>query len=62
MSLDPRLLELLCCPAEEAGQACHGDLEETLSGLLCRKCGLIYPIEDGIPVMLPDHAKHKEER
>jgi len=62
MVLDPRLLELLCCPADLAGEPCHGDLEEGASGLLCRKCGLIYPIEDGIPVMLPDHAQRKDER
>ncbi len=55
--LDPRLLEILCCPAEQDGEPCHGDLSETPDGLLCAKCGLLYPIEDGIPVMLSDHAK-----
>ena len=55
--LDPRLLEILCCPAEPNGEACHGDLKETPEGLLCAKCGLLYPIEDGIPVMLADYAK-----
>lgn len=55
--LDPRLLEILCCPAEHNGEACHGDLNETPEGLLCVKCGLLYPIEDGIPVLLSDHAK-----
>ena len=54
--LDPRLLELLCCPAENAGQACHGTLTEVPGGLLCGTCGLLYPVEDGIPVMLQDHA------
>lgn len=61
MALDPRLLDILCCPAEEAGVACHGSLEETPSGLRCRTCGLTYPIEDGIPVMLPDRATPKEK-
>ncbi len=55
--LDPRLLEILCCPAEYDGVPCHGDLKELPEGLLCAKCGLLYPIEDGIPVMLADHAK-----
>jgi len=55
--LDPRLLEILCCPAEFNGGPCHGDLKETPEGLHCMKCGLLYPIEDGIPVMLADHAK-----
>lgn len=51
MPLDPRLLEILCCPA------CHGDLLEQSDGLHCLGCGLTYPIEDGIPVMLVDQAK-----
>ena len=45
------LLELLVCPA------CPGKprpVEE--SGLECRSCGRIYPIRDGIPVMLVDEA------
>jgi uncharacterized protein YbaR (Trm112 family) len=30
---------------------------EQPSGLHCQGCGLLYPIEDGIPVMLVDVAK-----
>jgi uncharacterized protein YbaR (Trm112 family) len=55
--LDPRLLEILCCPAEQDGAPCHGDLEEESGGLRCRVCGLVYPVEDGIPVMLQDQAR-----
>ena len=51
MPLDPRLLDILCCPA------CHGDVVEKAEGLHCQVCGLLYPIEDGIPVMLVDAAK-----
>ncbi len=54
MPLDPRLLEILCCPA------CHGDLAERPDCLKCRGCGRVYPIEDGIPVMLVDHAKQED--
>ncbi|HWQ09178.1 MAG TPA: Trm112 family protein [Holophaga sp.] len=56
MPLDPRLLAILCCPAEREGAPCHGDLEELPGGLRCKACGLVYPIEDGIPVMLPESA------
>jgi uncharacterized protein len=56
MPLDPRLLAILCCPAEHQGIPCHGDLEELSDGLRCRTCGLLYPIQDGIPVMLPECA------
>lgn len=58
--LDPRLLEILCCPAERDGEACHGELEEGAQGLRCKACGLLYPIVDGIPVMLPEEAKKVE--
>jgi uncharacterized protein YbaR (Trm112 family) len=54
--LDPRLLDILCCPAQEGPEPCHGDLEERPDGLLCLKCGRLYPVEDGIPVLLQDHA------
>jgi hypothetical protein len=57
MPLDPRLLDLLCCPAEEDGAPCHGELAQREDGLLCAKCARLYPIQDGIPVMLVDHAR-----
>ena len=51
------LLEILCCPM------CKGDLtlvsrssqgEEIVEGdLTCQKCATVYPIEDGIPNLLP---------
>jgi hypothetical protein len=55
--LDPRLLAILCCPAREEGEDCHGDLEAVAGGLGCLKCGRLYPVEDGIPVLLQDHAR-----
>lgn len=57
MPLDPRLLELLCCPADdEAGARCGGELEDRPDGLRCRACGRLYPVEEGIPVLLADRA------
>jgi uncharacterized protein YbaR (Trm112 family) len=51
------LMEILCCPV------CKGDLDleikkenetEVLEGsLFCKKCNEKYPIEDGIPNLLP---------
>jgi len=57
MPLDPELLAILCCPAEPGGVSCHGDLGECLDGLLCLKCGLVYPVEEGIPVLLETEAR-----
>ena len=53
----PDLLEILCCPV------CKGDLTlttqrekdgEIIDGVLhCARCPADYPIEDGIPDLLP---------
>ena len=52
-TMDPRLLEILACPS------CKKKV--TLAGeqLVCTnaKCGLKYPIRDGIPVMLVEEAE-----
>jgi uncharacterized protein YbaR (Trm112 family) len=53
LSLDPRLLELLCCPA--CRTAVRPLPDET--GLACDTCHRIYPIVDGIPVMLVEEAE-----
>jgi uncharacterized protein len=53
VSLAPELLEILVCPK------CKGDLEHRLDPevLVCHACRLVYPVEDGIPIMLIDEAK-----
>ena len=55
--MKPDLMEILCCPV------CRGDLKlsstrtegtEILEGnLRCDACKVDYPIEDGIPNLLP---------
>ncbi len=49
------IVNILACPR------CHGDLtliEENNdhTGLACSACHIVYPIDDGIPVMLIDKA------
>jgi len=53
MPLAPELLEILVCPK------CKGDLEYRLEpeSLVCHACRLVYPVEDGIPIMLIDEAQ-----
>jgi len=53
--ISKELLELLACPL------CKTDVElieykKGEHGLKCSKCNKIYPIKDGIPVMLVDEA------
>ncbi|MEO0293332.1 MAG: Trm112 family protein [candidate division WOR-3 bacterium] len=47
------LLDILVCPK------CKGSLrlDEKKERLICDKCKLAYPIEDGIPVMLIEEAE-----
>ncbi|HXF57381.1 MAG TPA: Trm112 family protein [Actinomycetota bacterium] len=56
MPLDKELLDILVCPS------CHGDVEyrEAEERIVCRACGLRYPVRDGIPVMLIDEAERPE--
>lgn len=53
MTVDKELLDLIVCPK------CKERLEllEQDRGLLCEKCQLVYPVTDGIPVMLVDEAR-----
>jgi uncharacterized protein YbaR (Trm112 family) len=50
-TLDPALLEIVVCPD------CHGDLRPGPGELACTACGLVYPVRDGIPVLLVDEAR-----
>jgi uncharacterized protein YbaR (Trm112 family) len=53
MNLDPKLLDLIVCPA------CHAKLAvvDAASELICTGCGLVYPVRDDIPVLLVDEAR-----
>jgi uncharacterized protein YbaR (Trm112 family) len=55
--IDKELLAILVCPV------CKGtlDLNETTAQLICAQCKVGYPIEDGIPNLLPDSGKPIEE-
>jgi hypothetical protein len=57
VQLDPQLMDILACPAED-----HGPLraEEGTDVLKCTVCGRRYPVEDGIPVLLIDRALSEE--
>ena len=49
--LDPELLEILRCPVTRSKLRQEGD------NLIAEVGGLIYPIREGIPVMLAEEAK-----
>jgi uncharacterized protein YbaR (Trm112 family) len=56
--IDPKLLAVLACPAcTERPPLMLNESGETLE---CSQCGRKYPIQDGIPVLLVDHAIQPE--
>jgi len=57
ISLDPVLLEVLACPAEHHAPLVAGAPgDPSAQALTCTECGRIFPIRDGIPVLLLDDA------
>lgn len=58
MVVSEKLLKILACPA------CDDRPKVKLEGdiLYCEKCGREYPIEDNIPIMLPERAKFRENK
>ena len=54
--ISSQLAAILVCPVD------HGDLEqdETNSVLKCRVCDRIYPVEDGIPVMIAPEDRESD--
>jgi uncharacterized protein YbaR (Trm112 family) len=51
--VDPKLLEILVCPATQGPLEYDAEAGELIS----RKAGLAYPIRDGIPIMLVSEAR-----
>jgi len=56
MSLDHRLIELLVCPLCKGPLEMQRDAELRPRGLSCRPDRLLFPLHDGIPVMLESEA------
>jgi uncharacterized protein YbaR (Trm112 family) len=53
ISFDTAVVTVLACPA------CHGDLRLEAERLICAGCGRAYPVVDGIPVLIVEHADKK---
>lgn len=58
--MDKKLFEILACPRCKSGLKYDKDAAE----LICRPCGMAFPIRDDIPVMLDSEARtlDSEER
>jgi len=53
MALSKELLDILACPVCKTPVTLTPDSK----GLKCATCHRVYPIQDDIPVMLPDEAR-----
>ena len=54
------LLDILACPDDKAALALSAEEEDgevTSGALTCSECGTVYPIEDGIPNLLPQSMR-----
>ncbi len=48
--IDSELLQILACPA------CRGPLAEKGGRLSCSTCSRVYPVRQGIPILLEEEA------
>lgn len=55
--MDKKLLDILVCPVSKAPLEWRPERNE----LVCKASRLAYPVRDGIPVMLPEEARHLED-
>lgn len=51
--IDPRLLEVLVCPASRGPLRYDREKQELVSV----QAGLAYPIRDGVPILIVDEAR-----
>lgn len=55
--MDHRLIDLLVCPLCKGPLEMRRDAEQRPTGLSCRADRLVFPVRDGIPVMLESEAE-----
>lgn len=57
VELDAHLLDILACPGDDHAPLTRGTRDDPdANALTCTSCGRVYPIRDGIPVLLLDEA------
>jgi uncharacterized protein YbaR (Trm112 family) len=54
--MNSELLNILICPA------CGSAVREKENAIECTECKNLYPVENGIPVMLVDRAKKQKSK
>jgi uncharacterized protein YbaR (Trm112 family) len=61
--IDEKLLDILVCPSckEPVDLKEPGPGDDAQARLVCRGCGLRYPVREDIPIMLIDEAAPPDE-
>lgn len=56
--LSKELLDIICCPIDKA------DLkyDKKAQTLTCTKCKFVFPIKDGIPILLPPDMQEETDK
>jgi len=54
-----KMLDILVCPVRECRKTLALAADE--SSLRCTGCGRVYPVRDGIPVLLPSEARSLDD-
>jgi len=54
---DRKMLEALVCPVTQGPLSYDADAQELIS----KKAKLAFPIQNGVPIMLPDEARRIED-
>jgi uncharacterized protein YbaR (Trm112 family) len=58
ITIDARLLDVLACPADHHAPLTAGTpADPDADALTCTECGRIFPVRDGIPVLLLSEAQ-----
>jgi uncharacterized protein YbaR (Trm112 family) len=60
VALEPWLVEILACPCEQHATLAYDPAAADGAGeLACTSCDRVFRIEDDIPVLLLDEARHR---
>jgi len=54
--LDPEFIKILACPVCKTGLSYRTEPES----LKCEQCGRIYPVREGIPVLIVEEASAED--
>lgn len=62
IALDAQLLEILACPSPDHAPLRPGTPSDPeAEALTCTSCGRVFPVRDGIPVLLLDEATEPDD-